>query len=371
MLLPIPMSALKPNLILTVVVLLCLGQIPSSQAKDYTFRRGINISHWLAQNDENRPYGAGWFTEADVAWIAGQGFDHLRIPIDCANWTDPDGHLDPMKLGPFDRACQWAQTHKLGVILDMHSLPGADFSSGNNALFTNPAILTKAETLWGEIAAHYAKAGPWLRFELLNEPVAKENAQLNPIQAWLLEAIRRTNPTRVVYLTTNKSGGFAEVSDLHVPDDPNIALTLHFYEPFLFTHQGAGWVYLDGLPPIEFPGEVPSLTGYVKPDSYWLQFVGNPMSPEKSVIPPFEMLKTLLKQKGLDLEIHIGEFGAYVTAPPASRANFYEAVVRAAEQRGYAWAAWDYRGGFKIREKTGEATAAMEGIAKAIREQKP
>ena len=358
------------KLALTLLATLCLG-LSQARAAEYSFRRGVNISHWLSQNYEERTYAAGWFTKADVDWIAAQGFDHLRIPIDSANWTTPDGHLKLAALAPFDTACQWAQENGLGVILDMHSLPGADFSTGNTALFTDPATYVKAEALWSEIAAHYAEAGPWLRFELLNEPIAKENSQLNPIQAWLLQAIRLTNPTRVVYLTTNKSGSFAAVADLSLPDDPNIALTLHFYEPMLFSHQGAQWMYLNGLPPIEFPGTIPSFDGFLPGDSYWRQFSGTTISTEKSILPPFEMLSTLLKQKGVHVEIHIGEFGAYKYAPDDSRERYCEAIVRTAEQHGFGWAVWDYRGGFEIRNANGDPTGAMRGIAKAIQPTSP
>ena len=60
----------------------------------FSFQRGVNVSHWLSQNFDERPYAATWFTEEDVAWIAQQGFDHIRIPVDGRLWRNADGSLD-------------------------------------------------------------------------------------------------------------------------------------------------------------------------------------------------------------------------------------------------------------------------------------
>ena len=57
-----------------------------------------------------------------------------------------------------------------------------------------------------------------------------------------LAEIRKTNPTRAVLMGTDPWGGLAGVPDLVFPDDNYIILTIHYYEPFSFTHQGAEWV---------------------------------------------------------------------------------------------------------------------------------
>src|SRR5512146_1246280 len=99
-------------------------------------------------------------------------------------------------------------------------------------------------------------AGPELRFELLNEPSAKENQQLNPFNTRMLSAIRESNPTRVVYITSNRYGSFDTTRDLDVPDDPNVAITLHYYLPFVFTHQRASWARFPAdMPAVPFPGK--------------------------------------------------------------------------------------------------------------------
>jgi endoglucanase len=351
----------------------CAGNKSSaSDVSSYTFKRGVNISHWLSQNYGERTYAAPWFTQADVAWIADQGFDHIRVPIDSKHWMTSEGALIESAIEPFDRACEWAQAHNLGVILDVHYLPGASFSTVENELFTNEALIVVAENFWAQLAERYADAGSWLRFELINEPVAERNAQLNPLLARLLAAVRATNPTRVVYFTSNKWGQFNTVTDLELPDDPNVALTVHFYKPFPFTHQRAAWTdFKPPMPQVDFPGIVPDITNLVPKGHPWALLSGTTINTEISVDPEFEKLAKWAKENAPDLEIHIGEFGVYEAASPQSIQNYVGAVVAASERHGFGWAIWDYCGGFAIRDSKGQPTAAMRGIIEQVRATRP
>lgn len=54
----------------------------SSAADSFTVKRGTNISHWLSQSDRRGDARREFFTQDDVRYLAGLGFDHLRIPVD-------------------------------------------------------------------------------------------------------------------------------------------------------------------------------------------------------------------------------------------------------------------------------------------------
>ena len=45
--------------------------------------------------------------------------------------------------------------------------------------------------------------------------------------------------------------------------------------------------------------------------------------------------------------VHIGEFGAYTMADPASRARFYSQFRATADSLGLGWAMWDWKAGFR------------------------
>src|SRR5689334_18341146 len=168
----------------------------------FTFKRGVNIAHWLSQNEGKLTYAAPWFNEKDVAWIAAQHFDHIRLPVDVRSCLAADGSLDDARLKPIRDTIQWSRARGLGVVLDAHFLPGADFNSvgGDSRVYTDPELQKKVAAVWRDLARRFANEGSYLRFEILNEPVAAENKQLNPFMHKMLAAIRESNPTRVVYV---------------------------------------------------------------------------------------------------------------------------------------------------------------------------
>lgn len=336
---------------------------PKTDVK-YTFKRGVNISHWLSQNFEARPYAASWFDEEDVSWIKKQGFDHIRLPVDVRLCIDTQGHLQADKLKPVVNAIHWAKSHGLGTVLDAHFLPGADFNSvgGDSRVYTDETLQKKVADVWRELARNFAAEGPWLRFEILNEPVAAENKQLNPFMHRMLATIRETNPTRIVYVTSNRWSGFGTVADVELPADKNIALTVHYYEPLAFTHQRASWTgFKESMPAVTFPGKVPDLTGHTL-EHYSLHLKTGAELSAAQVREAFVKVDTWVKQHRPGLEVYLGEFGVYRAADPDSTKRWIGLVVSECETRGWSWAVWDYQGGFAVRNPDGSGTAVLEGL---------
>ncbi|HWA85926.1 MAG TPA: cellulase family glycosylhydrolase [Opitutus sp.] len=344
---------------------LVAAQTSAGSGDHYTFKRGVNISHWLSQNF-NTPYAAPWFKEEDVEWIAKHGFDHVRLAVDIRECLKPDGSLDAAKLEPIHNTIAWARARGLGVVLDAHFLPGADFNSGgaDKRVYTDKTLQDRVAALWADLAQAFKDEGPWLRFEILNEPVADRNAELNPFMHHMLAAIRKTNPTRVVYVTSNKWSQFATVPDVVLPDDPNIALTIHNYEPLIFTHQRASWANFDNtLPAVTFPGTVPDYASHLIDKSHHdLGKPGDPLTVAQ-VDKAFEKVAAWVKKHRPGLEVYVGEFGVYEPADAQSKKNWLGTIVRNCESRDWGWAVWEYEGGFGVRnEKTGESTAVWEGL---------
>lgn len=330
-----------------------------------TFKKGVNISHWLSQNGGKYTFGAPWFNAEDVKWIATHGFDHIRIAVDVRLCLNPAGELDDAKLKPVWDALGWAKANHLNVVFDAHFLPGADFNSkgGDNRAFTDPALMDKVAGLWRELAQRFAKEGDYLRFEILNEPVADENQQVNTFMHRMLASIRESNPTRVVYVTSNRWSGFSTVPDVVLPDDPNIALTVHFYEPMIFTHQRAPWTnYKDNMPPIEFPGKVPDLTGTYEPGTPAGMLREGEELTEAEIGQRFAKVAEWVKENRPGLEVYVGEFGVYEPAPKESKKRWLRKVVSECESHGWGWAVWEYEGAFGVHAPDGSGTDVLEGL---------
>jgi endoglucanase len=346
------------------VGMLGAAETGKSSAGGFTFKRGVNISHWLSQNYGERTYAAPWFGEADVAWIAAQGFDHIRLPVDVRLCLDAQGALDDAKLKPIRDTVAWAKPRGLGVVLDAHFLPGADFNSqgGDKRVYTDASLTAQVAAIWRELAGRFKDEGSWLRFEILNEPVADENRQLNPFMHKMLAAIRETNPTRIVYVTSNRWSAFRTVSDVELPADPNIAFTVHNYEPLVFTHQRASWTgFKESMPPVPFPGRVPDLAGHTSA-TYSGSWHGGEELTIAQVEKNFADVDQWVRRQSRPLEVYVGEFGVYRAADPDSARRWISTIVHECERRGWSWAVWDYKGSFAVRNPDGSGTPILEGL---------
>lgn len=203
--------------------------------------RGINLSG-LEQSVE----GDWNFKLRNDAFrlIADGGFDSVRLPIkwdsrapalgSSANANYP---IDKAFFERIDEVVADALSVGLRVIINMHLYED---------LINNPnAEANRFINLWDQIAKHYADQSDWLYFEILNEPagVFIEQAQLwNTLQAKALQTIRASNPERAVLVAPVGWNLIERLPELQLPADENLIVSVHYYDPGQFTHQGAEWV---------------------------------------------------------------------------------------------------------------------------------
>ena len=170
---------------------------------------------------------------------------------------------------------------------------------------TRIGILPRLVGLWDQIAARYKDRPAGVIFELYNEPHDKlTDARWNAALVELLRVVRKTNPTRPVIVGPVQWNSIRALDRLELPkEDRNLIVTIHFYDPFEFTHQGAAWV-----------------TGADR----WKGRTWTGTEAEQSAIrKSFERAAEWGKKH--DRPIFLGEFGAYeeaeLAAHPAGRAG--------------------------------------------------
>jgi endoglucanase len=328
------------------------------------FLRGANLGNGL-----EAPPGQDWgvhYTPDDLRHIRAEGFDHARIPIGWHRYTGPGPgfRIKPEFYARVDELVNAGLRRGLGVMINIHHFD--DFT-------TDPKGQTpKFLAIWEQIAAHYAKAPEGLAFELLNEPKdAATTEVINPIFAEAIRRIRKIDPGRTIFVGPGRWNGVDELNRLRLPDDDqNLIVTVHSYDPFLFTHQGATWSGPDTkITGIIFPG--PPRTPLVpdakqKVNKWVLDWVAqyntqltatNPSSPR---VVQGVVYKAGEWSEYYGRPIHFGEFGCFTTADPKSRANYYRAFREAAEKAGIGWAIWDWKAGFRYwDEKAGRPDPGM------------
>ncbi len=315
------------------------------------FLRGANLGNYL-----EAPPGQDWgakYSTADFVNIRQEGFDHVRLPIAWNHYAGagPEFKLSDEIYAKADFLVTNALKQGLNVLVNIHHF---------DAFTSSPAEQTeKFYALWRQLAAHYAKAPAGVAFELLNEPKDKATTTaLNPIYAEAIRQIRQTNPKRTIFVGPGKWNSIDELGSLVLPDtDDNLIVTVHCYEPFYFTHQGATWSGPDTKTKgIIFPG--PPVTPLVPDPALklnpgvldWIKRY-NALPLEKNPSSPQAFRGKVEKasqwSQYYGRPIHMGEFGAYIGADAASRARFYAEFRRALDEKQMGWAVWDWKAGFK------------------------
>ncbi|WP_341367208.1 glycoside hydrolase family 5 protein [Yoonia sp. BS5-3] len=291
-------------------IFLCLLVAPA-WAQPFPVQRCVNLDQAL-----EAPREGDWgyrIERGDIAWIADQGFNTIRLPVRFnAHW---DGALSPQILARVDEVISWAAAEDLSVILDLHHF---------EALMRDPpGQAEKFAAIWTELATHYAGYDDRLIFELLNEPseaLATDEA-MRLFEA-VLPTIRASNPDRWVIIEGGDWASVEALADLHQPD-ARTALSFHYYVPWEFTHQMAPW--MDAPPP---PGRWGD-----KDDR--------------------EILRRDMALAGsYDAPVLLGEFGVTTPTDPSQRARWTKAVREEADAHGIGWCHWGLAGNFAILDKT-------------------
>lgn len=317
------------------------------------FRRGVNLGDYL-----EAPAGWGVTVAAgEFAQMRAEGFDHVRVPVAWHRHTGPgpDFIISSDFFGRVDFVVTNALASGLAVLINLHHFGEFD---------TNPVESTgKLLALWRQIATHYAPFPPTLALELLNEPHDRATtAVVNPIYPRVIAEIRPTNPHRTIFVEPGNWGNIDELKHLVLPpQDDNLIVSVHCYEPFRFTHQGASWAGPDvKVRGIQFPGPpaeplVPDSALKLNPwVSQWIKDY-NTLPAEKNPSSPAAFTSRLAFARAWSdhygRPVHVGEFGCYTRADPESRARYYAAVRRALDEQKLGWAIWDWNANFRYWDK--------------------
>ncbi len=331
------------------------------------FLHGVNLGNYLEV-----PPGQNWGVTVladEFAAMKREGFDHVRVPVGWQHYAGaaPDYTLAPEIFARLDFVVTNVIANKMAVIINIHQF---------DALDKNPAAATdEFLKIWQQVAAHYKKFPNTLAFELDNEPHDHATtAAMNPIYARAIANIRATNPQRTIFVEPGNWGNIDELKNLVLPPDDNVIVSVHCYDPFHFTHQGASWTGEDFKQSgVVFPGPptqplVPDMN--LKPKPWVLDWFKkyNTLPTEKNPSGPIAFTDKLKYVHDWSdfygRPVHLGEFGAYTKADAQSRANFYSAVRHEAEKFQIGWCIWDWSAGFRYWDKKNHR--ALPGMHAAL-----
>lgn len=277
--------------------------------------RGVNI---IGYDPIWRSRDQARFQEKHFQVLKAAGFQSVRINLHpFAHMEQANGwELRAAWFETLDWAVAKATAQGLQVILDFHEFNrmGGD-PEGHKAQFL---------AFWNQLSAHCQTAPNSVIFEILNEPNKKLTPALwNQYLHEALAIIREKNPTRTVIVGPAFWNSVDHLKELELPaDDRHLIVTVHYYKPMEFTHQGAAWAGQQDKSGITWGSEV-----------------------ERKAVQD-EFAKVAAWGKENHRPIFLGEFGAYDKAPTESRVRYTEFVARTAEGLGWSWAYWQFDGDF-------------------------
>ncbi len=330
-----------------------------SRGLEQTFLgRGINMGNFF----ESPSYEGEWngnltIKDSDFANIRAAGFASVRIPV---RWNahalnDAPYTIDPQFLERVQEVVDQALAHDLRVIINTHHY---------NELFYNRRELkhhmARLNGIWDQLADHFTLADypeDQLVFEFLNEPheavgVREWNTMVDDLVEliWQDKATTQNNELgqRKIMIGTADWGGPFKLPDLRLPEAcnaDNTIITVHFYEPMPFTHQGAEWT----------PGAM---------DWVGTRWLGSKRE-QQTLFNYLNAVSRWNEKPGRGFEINIGEFGVYskVSRPEDQRA-WTAFIARESEKRDFSWHYWEYSSGFGAYDPYAKKwrSALIEGL---------
>jgi endoglucanase len=332
-------------------------------------RHGINLSEWFAQVYDPKGYTKEhfetWTTSADIALIKSAGFDHVRLSVNPQPMMDAErGSKSAEYFGYLDHAMKMILDAGLAVELDMH--PESDFKS---RLANEDDFVERFADFWRTVAKHYATWDPErISFEILNEPEMRDPYRWYGVEAKLSAAIRQGAPSNTIIAPGAKWDDDYDMIFLEPLRDPNVIYAFHFYEPHIFTHQGATWgaFYWHWLKDLHYPSNPENAAQVAEsvPEAvHRLDVIryGQDHWDASRVEGEINQAADWAKRNGVPLVCN--EFGVYRKAEPQDRLAWLEDVHTALERHNIGWAMWDYSGSFGVvTKKDGKAVLDPETV---------
>lgn len=303
------------------------GASPQAHELARRLKGGVNFGNML-----EAPAEGGWglrVEERFLSMVGTGGFTQaVRLPVRWSSHAglDAEARIAPAFLARVDAIIDRLLARGVTVVLNMHhyrQLDGDPLDPGERAV--DPSVVRpRFLSMWRQIAERYAGRDARLLFEPYNEPHGALEADWNGLLAQVVQVIRQSNPQRVLVVGPTHWNNASHLSRLSLPQDPHLIVTVHCYEPFEFTHQGAAWIQP------RLPLGVPCCSDAQR--------------------QRFEEALDLAQQFGQrsGYPILVGEFGAYGRAAPADRRRYLQLMRAAMERRGLSWMYWELAAGFGV-----------------------
>jgi len=322
---------------------------------------GVNLSvfehYWISPDSL---YNVDLTSKLDA--IANAGFKTVRLPVAFDLFFQPNSSnlqneiLDKLLNIYFD-----CYNKKLNLIITYHygKLTNENISTGE---------IERIAWIWKQVQQHFKGHGyDCLFFELYNEPTIERNKWKDALTK-LVSNIRYEDPNRIYIIGGTDYNSLNELMEMGKLPDDKIIYTYHYYEPFIFTHQGADWTenktYLTGL---RFPYKRRGMP-HLKKES-----IGTSTEQDYKKYPTeanSQYIADRTKQIAVfcarnNMPLICSETGVITNADNKSRKRYLKAITDAFYEYQIPGILWDYDQKFSIT-----TDSAMKGLKQWLKRSK-
>lgn len=304
---------------------------------------GVSISG-LEQTWNDKILDKKVIKAADLELLKRLGFKSVRLPIAFAHFQDDTISMQKI-LKQIDQSLKLCRLYGFKLIICYHSGNLND----NNYITESQKVMD----LWALLTKRYVReSADNLFFELYNEPPHMDPEKWKNAANAIITAIRQIDKNRTLIVGASNFNSIYELSRTTPLADENIIYTYHFYEPFFFTHQGAGWIG-DQVATVNIPfpydaNNWPALDPKAKGTAGEANYNKyNQDGNEQSVMDKLMIVKSWAQQ--YNVPILCGEYGVYNKyADLNSRCRYIKTVRKTLKALDMPGMLWDYNGNFSI-----------------------
>lgn len=368
-----------------------------ARAAPMTLRRGMNLWPWFSLTREkpapSRDYDWPPFQETraiprreDLDRLRDGGIDFVRIPVDPGPFIAGGRERRELLLADVAAAVSLCRRSGFNVIVNLHPNMATHYWTPERmAGGVSAPEAGRYVELVVELARRLARTDRGhVAIEPVNEPPGACKAHSWPeLQAGIVRGVRAVAPDLPIVVTGGCGSllpGLEALDPAGIGDD-NVIYTFHFYEPYVFSHQGAPWMtgepmyrYLNSVPWPSSAGSYDSTMAAV--DKRMAADLLTPAAEKRAIRKTIEgvlqvyfdarpdrgYIRRHLERAAAWADRHgiargrvlLGEFGAlrsderYVAARTADRARYIRDVRETAEELGLPWAMWNFFDGMGL-----------------------
>jgi hypothetical protein len=309
---------------------------------------GINISlyehYWKTVNEIYKED-----ISTKIKNIHEAGCKTIRLPVAFDLFLQPNSsNLQPEILNKLKEIYTTCNDYKMNLIITYHY--------GKLNADNTYSEIDRISWIWKQVQNEFKGIGyDNLLFELYNEPTLSPE-QWKQTATKLVQYVRYEDANRIYIVGGNNYNSLDALKDLGKLPDDKILYTFHFYEPFIFTHQGAEWTdhktYITGLPYPYKKHKMPELPMDANGTSVEQDY--NKYSHEATKEYLISRVKIVTEEcRKNNMPLICTETGVIVGVKEKYRKNYLADITSILQENNIETVLWDYDQKFSVSNSSG------------------